>query len=59
MVVVMIVRVIWMVFFTGSRKASKEEQGRKCYDNDSEERHLVGHEGTGHSTRAEEHRLVD
>lgn len=45
--VIIIVRVIWIVVFTGSRKASKEEQGRNCYDNDSEERHLVGHEGTG------------
>lgn len=44
--VIIIVRILRMIFFAGSRKASKEEQGRKCYNNDSE-RHLVGVGGTG------------
>ena len=40
-----------------SRKASKEEQGRKSYNDDAEERHLVGLKGTGQSAQAEEYRL--
>jgi hypothetical protein len=45
--VIIIVRIIGVIFVAGSRKASKEEQCRKCYNNDSEDRHLVGLEGTG------------
>jgi hypothetical protein len=41
-----------MTFIAGGRKASKEEQGRKSHNNDSEERHLVGLEGTGQSSQA-------
>ena len=44
-----------MIIFAGNRKAGKKGQGRKCYNNDSEERHLVGLEeiASGHSTQAE------
>jgi len=37
--VVRVVRV--MIVFVGNRKAGKEEQGRKCYNDDSGEKHLV------------------
>lgn len=57
--VIIIIRMVRIIVFAGSRKASKEEQGRKCYNNDSEERHLVGLEGTGQSAQAEEYRLGD
>ena len=46
-----------MIVFVGNRKANKEEQGRKCYNDDSGEKHLVGLEETGHSSQAEEHPL--
>ena len=46
-----------MIVFVGNRKAGKEEQGRKCYNDDSGEKHLVGLEETGHSAQAEEHLL--
>jgi hypothetical protein len=56
-----IIRIVRMFFFAGqgSRKASKEEQGRKYNNDDSEERHLVGLGGTGKSAQAEEYRLGD
>jgi len=51
MVVVIMIR---MNLFPGSGKASnEEEQGRKCHSNDSEERHSVGLEGSGHSAEAD------
>ena len=44
-----------MVVFVGNRKANKEEQGRKCYNDDSGEKHLAGLEGTRHRAQAGEH----
>jgi hypothetical protein len=56
-----IIRIIRMILFAGqgSRKASKEGQGRKYNNDGSEERHLVGLERTGKSAQAEGHRLGD
>ena len=58
-IVVFIIVFIRVMFIAGRSKASKEEQGRKGYHNDSEEIHLVGLEGTGHwhSAQARRHRL--
>jgi hypothetical protein len=33
--IIRIIRIIRMIFFAGNSKASKEEQGRKCYNNES------------------------
>jgi len=58
-VVIIIIIAMRMIVFAGSSKASKEEHGSKCYNNESEERHLGGMEGTGKSTQVEEYRLGD
>ena len=48
-IVVIIIIIIRRRIFIASRgKASKEEQGHKGYNNDSEGIHLMGLEKTGH-----------